>query len=77
MKHRAVESVMTPLEKVVCAHPHTSHEEIVRLLAVHRVSALPMLVDPSTPTAMPPRVGTPVGLGAMVEVCVLLDMAGS
>jgi CBS-domain-containing membrane protein len=45
MKHRTVESVMTPLDDVVCARPHTSYKEIVRLLTEHRVSALPVLGD--------------------------------
>ena len=45
MKHRTMRSVMTPLDEVVCAYPHTSYQKVVRLLTQRRVSALPVFGD--------------------------------
>ena len=47
MKHRQVSSVMTPADNVVSAHADTPYKEIARLLAEHRISAVPVLDDTS------------------------------
>jgi CBS domain-containing protein len=43
MKHRTVAAVMTPAAQVVSVHGGTGYKEIARLLAEHRISAVPVL----------------------------------